>query len=109
MRIGVVDDHKLFRKSLVLLINNFENIEVVLEAANGNELKDKLEETKIDILLLDLQMPEVDGFESCAYVKEHFPDVKILIVSQLTSKESIHKVMELGANGFFTKNSDPML
>lgn len=109
MRIGIVDDHKLFRKSLVHLLNTFENVEVVLEAGNGNELKERLEETSLDLLLLDLQMPEVDGFESCAYVKEHFPDIKILIVSQLTSKESIHKVMELGANGFFTKNSDPLL
>ncbi|MBN9282826.1 MULTISPECIES: response regulator transcription factor [Flavobacterium] len=107
LRVGIVDDHKLFRKSLALLIGSFKNTKVVLEAQNGNDLLEQLQNNPIDLLLLDIQMPEMDGFETCEYVRTHYPDMKVLIVSQLTTKESIHKVMELGAHGFFTKNSDP--
>lgn len=107
IRIGVVDDHLLFRKSLATLISTFDHIKVVIEAKNGKDLFDQLREKTIDVVLLDLQMPEMDGFETCKILNSSYPDLKILIVSQLTTKESIHKIMELGAHGYFTKNSDP--
>lgn len=109
MRVGIVDDHLLFRKSFTLLMQTFENVQVVIEASNGNEIIDLLEDNKIDLLLLDLDMPQCDGYEVCEYVKRYYPEVKILIVSQLTNKESIHKVMDLGAHGYFTKNTDPSI
>lgn len=107
LRIGIVDDHKLFRKSLSLLINSYENMEVAIDAENGREFLDQLEDTEIDLVLLDIQMPVMDGYDTCKILHESHPDIKILIVSQLTTKESIHKIMELGAHGYFTKNSDP--
>jgi len=107
LRVGIVDDHKLFRKSLSFLINSFENTNVVLEAQNGLDLLDQIQEDMLDLLLLDIQMPGMDGFETCEHIRKHYPEMKVLIVSQLTTKESIHKVMELGAHGFFTKNSEP--
>ena len=107
LRIGIVDDHQLFRKSLSLLISTFEDIFVAIEAKNGREFIEALEETPIDLVLLDIQMPEMDGYETCKVLHELHPNIKILIVSQLTTKESIHKIMDLGAHGYFTKNSDP--
>lgn len=107
LRIGIVDDHKLFRKSLALLIATFEGVSVVIEAKNGKEFIDTLEDTTIDLVLLDIQMPEMDGYETCKVLHELYPNIKILIVSQLTTRESIHKIMDLGAHGYFTKNSDP--
>ena len=107
LKIGIVDDHKLFRKSLCLLINSFEGMEVAIDAENGRVFLDELETTPIDLVLLDIQMPEMNGYETCIELHKKYPDIKILIVSQLTTKESIHKIMELGANGYFTKNSDP--
>ncbi|WP_298220568.1 response regulator transcription factor [Flavobacterium sp.] len=107
LRIGIVDDHKLFRKSLALLITTFDGVSVVIEAKNGKEFIDTLEETPIDLVLLDIQMPEMDGYETCKVLHELYPNIKILIVSQLTTRESIHKIMDLGAHGYFTKNSDP--
>lgn len=107
LRIGIVDDHKLFRKSLALLISTFEGVSVVIEAKNGREFIDALEDTAIDLVLLDIQMPEMDGYETCKVLHDLYPDIKILIVSQLTTRESIHKIMDLGAHGYFTKNSDP--
>ncbi|HLA55574.1 MAG TPA: response regulator transcription factor [Flavobacterium sp.] len=107
LKIGIVDDHLLFRKSLALLINSFDGMEMAIDAENGRVFLDRLKSTPIDLVLLDIQMPEMDGFETCKILRKSYPDIKILIVSQLTTKESIHKIMELGACGYFTKNSDP--
>lgn len=107
LRIGIADDHRLFRTSLKLLINSFSNMEVVLDAENGNDLLNQLKKISVDIVLLDIQMPELDGFETCSIIIEKYPHIKVLIVSQLNSKESIAKALSLGANGYFTKNSDP--
>ena len=107
LQIGLVDDHRLFRKSLALLISTIDNAEVVLQAGNGKELLEQLESIAVDLVLLDIQMPEMDGFETCKQLRKHYPDIKILIISQLTTRESIHKVMELGANGFFSKDAEP--
>ena len=68
LRIAITDDHTLFRETLALLIKDFKNMEVVLEAANGKELLEKLKNTPIDILLLDLQMPVMSGFETIPFV-----------------------------------------
>lgn len=107
LKIGIVDDHQLFRKSLSLLVDSFEGSEVVLEAENGLQLFDILHEIAVDIVLLDIQMPKMNGFETCSVLRKKYPDIKVLIVSQLATRESIHKVMELGAHGFFSKNSNP--
>ncbi len=107
MRVAIVDDHQLFRKSLAHLLNSFNGIEVVLQANNGKEFLEAIDTVEIDLVLLDIQMPEMNGFQTCKVLRDKYPSVFVLIISQLTTKESIHKVMELGAHGFFTKNSDP--
>jgi two-component system response regulator DegU len=108
LRVGIVDDHQLFRKSLAMLVNSYEDTKVVIEASNGRAFLEMLEENPIDLVLLDIQMPEMNGFETCRILHHNYPEIKILVVSQLTTKESIHKIMELGADGYFTKNSDPV-
>ena len=107
IQVGIVDDHRLFRKSLGMLINSMDQFEVVISADNGRDFLQLLKETAIDIVLLDIQMPVMNGFETCQVLHRLHPEVRILIISQLTTKESIHKIMELGAHGYFTKNSDP--
>lgn len=107
LRIGIVDDHLLFRKSMTLLINSFEGMRVVIDAENGKQFLGQLSTNVIDVVLLDIQMPVMDGYETCKLLLSRFPEVKILIISQLTSRESIHKIMELGAHGYFTKNTNP--
>src|SRR5690606_3623414 len=100
LKIALTDDHTLFRKSLGLLINSFEGMEIVAEAANGLELLKKLETTEVDILLLDLQMPEMDGFETCIRIKQHYPNIKILILTLMNEAETIEKVFNMGVNGY---------
>lgn len=107
LRIAVADDHILFRKSLKLLIASFGNMEVVTGVSNGKELLEKLETISVDILLLDLQMPEMDGFETCQKVNELYPDIKILVITLRDDAETIREVMKLGIQGYFTKNTNP--
>lgn len=109
IKIALVDDHQLFRKSLSMLLSTFEGIDIVYDSDDGLSFIKFAEKQDIDVLLLDLQMPLLNGFEVCKRLKETNTNIKILIVSQLTSKEAIHQIMECGANGFFTKNSPPEL
>lgn len=107
LRIAITDDHTLFRKSLGLLINSFENMQVVAEASNGIELLDKLQTVSVDILLLDLQMPEMDGFETYEKVKESYPKIKTLVLTLMNETDTIKKVVKMGVQGYFTKNTPP--
>lgn len=107
-RIAIVDDHALFRKSLKLLINSFENMAVVTEASNGRELLEKLETESVDILLLDMEMPEMGGFETCQNVNTKYPEIKVLVLTHLDEAQTIRNVLQLDIQGYFTKNTDPL-
>jgi len=107
LRIAIADDHTLFRKSLYLLINSFEDVEVVAKAGNGIELLEVLATVEADILLLDLQMPEMNGFSTCEQVKARYPKMKIMILTQLDDIQTIRHVLKMGVHGYFTKNTAP--
>lgn len=109
IKVALVDDHQLFRKSLYLLISTFDGIEGVYDTDDGLAFLEIAKTQLFDVLLLDIEMPILDGYEVCKQLKAINPEVKILIISQLHSKEVIHQIMECGANGFFTKNSPPEL
>lgn len=107
LRIAITDDHTLFRKSLGLLINSFNGMQVVAEASNGIDLLEKLENTPVDILLLDLQMPEMDGFETSQKIKGLYPNIKILVLTLMNETDTIKRVVKMGVQGYFTKNTPP--
>lgn len=107
INVTIVDDHLLFRKSLILLLSDFEGIQVVYHTDDGNKFLEYAQNHAVDVLLLDLQMPIMSGFEVCKKIKEIRPEIRVLIVSQLSSKEVIHLIMECGANGFVSKNVSP--
>jgi DNA-binding NarL/FixJ family response regulator len=109
IKVALVDDHQLFRKSLSMLISTFDGIEGVYDTDDGLAFLEIASHQYFDVLLLDIQMPILDGYEVCKRLKLIKPEIKILIISQLHSKEVIHQIMECGANGFFTKNSPPEL
>lgn len=104
-KVALVDDHELFRKSLIFVLEQIPTIEVVFDTDDGNLLLNYLEYNTVDLILLDIQMPIMDGFTLCKKIKQLNTAVKILTVSQLTTKESIHQIFESGSNGFFSKNS----
>src|SRR5690606_7372224 len=107
LRIAITDDHTLFRKSLALLIRDFEDMEVVLEAGNGVELLEKLKTTPVDILLLDLQMPVMDGFETFKNVRQQYPNIKTAILTLRKDADAIRDVIKMKVHGYFTKNTPP--
>lgn len=107
MKVGILDDHRLFRKSLVMLVNSFEGATVDAEAETGSEFIEKLREVPVDVAILDIQMPEMSGYEVCQKLRELLPDIKVLMVSQLSTRETLRQVMDCGAHGFVTKNTDP--
>jgi DNA-binding NarL/FixJ family response regulator len=107
LKIAIADDHKLFRKSLAALLGTFDGVTVVFETDKGSEYLELLKSHEVDIALLDIQMPEMDGYKLCGNVIKANPDIKVLMISQLSSKETIKHVMQSGAHGFVTKNSEP--
>lgn len=107
IRIALADDHTIFRKSLKFLIDHFDNMQVVLEAENGLQLLNMIGGLNVDVVLLDLQMPIMDGFETGMYLREFYPDIKIVVLTLLNDKDSIQKIMHLGADGYLTKKTDP--
>ncbi len=106
--IAVVDDHNLFRKGLIKLINlrNVDNkFRLHFEAENGIELKKKISTLGApDIVMMDIDMPDMDGFETVEWMKENYPEVKVLIVSMLDTEEAILKMIRLGVKGYLSKN-----
>lgn len=105
IKLAVVDDQLLFRRGIISLIKEFEEIDVVIEAGNGKELIEGIKKRKPHIVLLDLQMPVMDGIETTAYLSEKYPDVKILILTMHDDDEFILHLIEKGANGFLLKNN----
>ncbi|RYY47980.1 MAG: response regulator transcription factor [Chitinophagaceae bacterium] len=107
--IALVDDHKLFRKGLLGLIEMVDdNIEVLFEADNGLEMQKKLQPEKLpDIILMDINMPGMDGFESVAWLNKNFPQIKVLVVSMVENEDSIIKMLKLKVKGYLSKDVEP--
>jgi two-component system invasion response regulator UvrY len=106
--VAVADDHSLLRNALARLISTFENYAVVFEADNGRDVKEKLSKHVIpDIMLLDVNMPESDGYETARWIYKNYPQVKILALSMFSDEGTIIRMLRLGAKGYIMKNADP--
>jgi DNA-binding NarL/FixJ family response regulator len=105
--IAIVDDHTLFRKGLSALVNVFPNYEVLFEAASGKDFIAQLKPNKLpDIVLLDISMPEMDGYATCEWLKNNYPDIKVLALSTMDSDTAIIKMIKCGAKGYILKDAD---
>lgn len=109
IRIGLADDHLLMRKGLTMLINGFDNIQVITDTENGRELLDKIHTLNEppDICILDVRMPVLNGFETLLQLKQQWPHVKALMLSMYDNELSIIKFMRNGADGYIVKDCDP--
>lgn len=107
--IVVTDDHKLFRKGIMALLSDFDFIGEINEAGNGAELISLLESMNQipDIILLDLRMPEMDGFEAQKRISELYPEIKIIILTMEDDEQFILHLIHEGVNGYLFKNADP--
>jgi two-component system, NarL family, response regulator DegU len=106
IKIAIADDHALFRRGMASLLKTIPDFEVVLEASNGQELVDQIPAYKPDLVIMDLKMPVMDGMQATEYIREHFADVKVIVISMLDEDQFVYKLMELGANGYLLKDTD---
>lgn len=111
IKLGIVDDEALFRRGMRLILSDYQDLTTVLEAEDGQELIEKLRasENQPDIVLMDLQMPRMDGIETTKLITEEFPDLRIIILTTHYSKAFIINMIELGAASYLAKNSKPEL
>ncbi|MGH2553635.1 MAG: response regulator, partial [Chitinophagaceae bacterium] len=108
--IALVDDHSLLRGSLTTLINSFEGYIVLFEADNGKDFIEKLNTmSRPEIVLLDLSMPEMDGYETADWIRNNIPETRILVLSMMDNENSIIRMVKLGARGFLLKDSKPAI
>jgi len=106
LKIWIVDDHTLFRNGLKLLLNNIPTYQVTGEASNGVEFLSLLKKEIPDIVLLDIEMPEMDGITAAKKALSLYPDLKIITLSMYGEQEYYSKMVECGVPGFLLKNSD---
>lgn len=105
--LGIVDDHLLLRKALASLIQKYEDCNVVLEAGNGIELQEELKKINPDIILLDLQMPLMNGYETLCWLQKHFPSIRVIVLTVCEPDLGLVRMMKAGARAFLRKNIAP--
>jgi DNA-binding NarL/FixJ family response regulator len=107
LKLLIVDDHFLFINGLMLILKEKMQFEVMDYALNGREAIEKCLRQPFDIVLMDINMPLIDGIEATREIKRQRPDTKILIVSMLTNIDAVKTVLKAGADGFLIKNANP--
>lgn len=104
----LVDDHVLLRKGLANLISNFGEYVVISEASNGKQFIDSLDPNKLpDVVLLDINMPEMDGYDTCLWLKKNHPHIRVLALSMYDNENAVIRMFKAGARGYILKDSDP--
>ncbi len=105
LKVYLVDDHSLFREGLHFLLSSSKYIEEVKEAKNGREFLENVAAFKPDVVLMDIEMPELNGIEVTKEALKHFPDLKIIALSMYSDENFYTDMIEAGAKGFLIKNS----
>lgn len=105
LKVYIVDDHKLFREGLKLLLSNQGFIAHVYEASNGREFLDNIQMIDADVVLMDIEMPEMNGLEAVEKVLRIKPGLKIIVLSMYGDEQYYYKMIDLGVKGFVLKSS----
>lgn len=108
MRLALVDDHILFRKSLAACIDLWVEYRVMLQAGSGSELRSLLQQTPLpELILLDIRMPGMNGFEIIEWLQHQYPDIKLLVISMLEEDHCLEKLLNMGVHGYLQKDAEP--
>lgn len=102
----LVDDEKLVRTGMEMILNTYEDINVISTAANGEEALMECRKNEPDVILMDVRMPKCDGVLGTKLIKKEFENVKILILTTFNDVEYIHEALNYGASGYLLKDSD---
>ncbi len=106
--VALVDDHVLLRNGLANHIRSLDEYDVVFEADNGESFLKKLVHAALpDIVLMDINMPLMDGFETTRWLKQHHPEIKVLALSMYDNEQSIIRMLKCGAKGYILKDIEP--
>jgi DNA-binding NarL/FixJ family response regulator len=106
IKVAIADDHALFRAGVKTALSAKKDIELIAEADNGMQLIHLLRHIEPDVILLDIQMPIMDGIQTLPEIRKIRPEAKVIILSMHNDHSMISKLMEIGANSYLTKNSD---
>lgn len=108
IRVAMADDHILLRNALASLINNSGKCKVIIECSNGKELIDYLKSNQnIDVIILDLNMPVLDGYDTSVTLQKLFPEIKILMLTMYDSELALIRLLKAGVKGFMKKDIHP--
>jgi DNA-binding NarL/FixJ family response regulator len=108
MLIALVDDHCLFRQGVAALIRTFPEYQVLFEAGSGEECCQKINQNYIpDIVLLDINMPVLNGLHTSEWLQKHHPEIRVIVVSMFDDEDTVIAMIKTGVRGYLLKDSDP--
>jgi two-component system, NarL family, response regulator DegU len=105
IKIMIAEDQTLFREGMIAVLESLDGIKIIGEAGNGKDLIDKLENELPDVVLLDLKMPVMDGFEALKHIKKNYPAVKVIILTMHEDEDFVVEIIENGANSYLLKDT----
>ncbi|MCA1761588.1 MAG: response regulator [Cryomorphaceae bacterium] len=105
IRLMIADDHQVLLDGLVMMLNSSDKIDVVTTASNGRVVLEKLPDCEVDVLLMDIQMPELDGYETAKIVSEQHPNVKVITLSMHSERIYIERMYDAGVSGYLLKSA----
>ena len=110
LRLAIAEDHKIFRKGIILSLQPYKHIQFVAEAGNGQELIDQLNgNCKPDVILMDIRMPGIDGIAATKYIKANYPGIHIICLTMFEDRQFVDEMIRSGANAYLPKNAEPSL
>jgi DNA-binding NarL/FixJ family response regulator len=107
IKVSIADDHKIFRDGIKMALKDRDYLKILWEAEDGKDLMHKLKLKQPDVLLMDIRMPELDGVNAINLIRKEYDGIKIIVLTMYDDQEMITKMMEMGANAYLTKTTDP--
>jgi DNA-binding NarL/FixJ family response regulator len=107
IKVAIADDHKIFRDGIRMALKDRAYLNIIWEADDGKDLMHKMKIKSPDVLLMDIRMPELDGTNAIGLIRKQHEEVRIIVLTMYDDQEMITKMMEMGANAYLTKTTDP--
>lgn len=107
IKVAIADDHKIFRKGVILSMRPYTNITFVMEADNGEDLIQKIPDAQPDVILCDLKMPIKDGIDATKIITKNFPNIRVIILTMYEDERFVGHLMDCGAAGYLLKSTEP--
>ncbi|MCO5235887.1 MAG: response regulator transcription factor [Chitinophagaceae bacterium] len=107
IKVAMADDHKIFRDGIKMAMSGKNYLKIIWEAEDGKDLMHKMKIKLPDVLLMDIRMPEMDGVNAISLIRKEYEAVKIIVLTMYDDQEMISRMMEMGANAYLTKTTDP--